>query len=160
MANRGPYWSRLDPDPSHPSNVRWKHFFEVFRGREPMPVEFVSEHDGTMDEGEMKLRYLETYLRVVVSRTAGRSFIITSQGYFGLAPLGARPGDVVCVMEGGAVPFVLRETPRSELAEYDIQPKEKQFHHVLVGESYVHGVSDGEWIRKGTQENVIEVILL
>ena len=48
------------------------------------------------------------YTNAVSPRAHGRSFIITKNGYMGLAPYRTRIGDVVTVLEGGAVPFVMR----------------------------------------------------
>ncbi|KAI0197180.1 hypothetical protein EV127DRAFT_4577 [Xylaria flabelliformis] len=68
------------------------------------------------------------------SRTMlGRRFFITAKGLFGLAPAVAQKGDCVVVLFGGKVPYVLRGFPDTEL-----------YH--LVGESYVHGIMDGEVI--------------
>lgn len=40
----------------------------------------------------------------------GRNFFVTKRGYFGLGAPSIEPGDLVCVIPGGAVPFVLHET--------------------------------------------------
>lgn len=47
----------------------------------------------------------------------------------GLGPEGAQKGDMVCVLLGGNVPFLLRRNER---------------HYLLVGESYVHGFMEGK----------------
>jgi hypothetical protein len=53
-------------------------------------------------------------------------------GYLGLVPDSTQTGDLVCVLFGGRMPFILRETK-----EY----------HVFVGDSYVHGLTCGESMR-------------
>lgn len=58
-----------------------------------------------------------------------RYFLITERGYLGLGPMTLEVGDIVCVLLGGNLPFILR---RQENDEYR-----------LVGESYVHGLMDG-----------------
>ncbi|KAE9981156.1 hypothetical protein EG328_011832 [Venturia inaequalis] len=50
-----------------------------------------------------------------------------------LGPNAILPDDVVCVMFGGIVPFVLRPA---------------QGHYQLVGDAYVHGVMDGEAVHQ------------
>ncbi|RDW60553.1 hypothetical protein BP6252_11936 [Coleophoma cylindrospora] len=60
-----------------------------------------------------------------------RSFVVTEKGFYGLAPLLTRPGDLSCVLAGVDVPFVLR--PLSDPAQFR-----------LLGESYVHGIMAGE----------------
>lgn len=54
-----------------------------------------------------------------------------SKSLFGLAPKEAEEGDLVCILFGCTVPVILR--PIEGLGLYK-----------LVGESYVHGVMDGE----------------
>jgi hypothetical protein len=60
---------------------------------------------------------------------------ISEQGYVGLVPEHARPGDSICVIFGAIVPFVLRKVPGGGLK--------------LVGEAYVHGIMDGEAMEMG-----------
>ncbi|KAJ9643033.1 hypothetical protein H2201_004835 [Coniosporium apollinis] len=69
---------------------------------------------------------------------------MSQKGYVGLCPKSARKGDVIAVLPGGMVPFILRPLN-------DSQPT----YYTLVGESYVHGIMDGEAIleqrRKGDE---------
>jgi len=58
-----------------------------------------------------------------------RRFLCTKDRRIGLAPITACEGDLVCLVLGGEVPFVLRRSDD----EYE-----------LVGECYVHGLMDGE----------------
>jgi hypothetical protein len=60
-----------------------------------------------------------------------RAFFVTEQGYMGLGPSSMEEGDLVYVLSGGQVPFILRPTILVEGFS-------------LVGESYVHGIMDGE----------------
>ena len=89
---------------------------------------------------------VETYTRpfsdAAIWRCVKRSFITTKKGYLGLAPWGAHEGDVVCVLRGGDVPFVLRE--------------KEDGYWKLVGEAYVHGIMDGSWVRNAVKEDVMD----
>jgi hypothetical protein len=68
----------------------------------------------------------------------GRRFFITKKGYFGLGPQKSEPGDRIAVLFGSGVPFVLRKCPsRSGTRAWRI-----------IGECYVHGIMQGEVIRK------------
>src|SRR3569833_92327 len=127
--------------------------------RQLLPPDFVAEHGATMSEDAMFVKYLRLFLRALFG-LCGRSFVITTQGYFGLAPLDSQIGDAVYVLEGGAVPFVLRAPPKKYLVELDIVPTANQHHRWLVWESYIHGVSDGTWVANRNREDVVEVILL
>lgn len=60
-----------------------------------------------------------------------RRLFVTKAGYIGLAPPSAQPGDVVALLSGGRVPFIIRKDNSSE-------------HYHIVGEAYVHGIMDGE----------------
>jgi hypothetical protein len=68
----------------------------------------------------------------------GRTFIITDNGYYGLAPWIAKKGDVCCILQGASVPFVLRRRDQSS--------------YKFLGEGYIHGVMFGEAVREVEQE--------
>ncbi|KAJ5064346.1 heterokaryon incompatibility protein-domain-containing protein [Bipolaris maydis] len=76
---------------------------------------------------------LQTALRAALSM---RRFAVTKQGYFALVPRGAQIGDEIAVFDRACVPFVLRRKS-SGSAQNDFE---------LLGESYVHGVMEGEII--------------
>jgi hypothetical protein len=59
-----------------------------------------------------------------------RHFAVTAQGYFGLVPACSQIGDEVYLLGGVTVPFVLRQL--------------NEIKFVLVGDSYIHGVMEGE----------------
>ncbi|KAN0102765.1 HET domain containing protein [Hyaloscypha variabilis] len=67
----------------------------------------------------------------VIRACNGRSFFVTQKGRMGLGPIEMTDGDVVAILLGGSVPFILRE-------------QGTQF--TLVGECYVHGVMKGEML--------------
>ncbi|MCJ1296763.1 hypothetical protein MMC34_008330 [Xylographa carneopallida] len=70
-----------------------------------------------------------------------RIFFITKRGYIGLAPEAAEENDVVCVVLGAEVPYVIR-------------PKTNG-HYLFVGECYVHGLMDGQALQ-GYEEGSFE----
>jgi hypothetical protein len=51
----------------------------------------------------------------------------------------ARPGDQICVLFGGATPYILRETSEEVLIDYA-----QHTCHSLVGEAYIHSLMQGE----------------
>jgi hypothetical protein len=63
------------------------------------------------------------------SQTVNRCYFSTSRKFIGLGPRGAKEGDLVCVLFGSNVPFVLRKHDGK---------------YILIGEAYVHGYMDGE----------------
>ncbi|EMR81044.1 hypothetical protein ACHAPC_000969 [Botrytis cinerea] len=75
-----------------------------------------------------------------------RKLGITGKGYFGLFPRYAEKGDMIYVMDGCDVPYLLREADG-----------EGRFR--LVGECYVFGIMDGEAV-KGEKVAFEETILI
>jgi hypothetical protein len=62
-----------------------------------------------------------------------RRLFLTEGGYLGITHPSAQPGDEVILLSGGRVPFVARKSSLDGQACYH-----------LVGDSYVHGIMDGE----------------
>ncbi|CAF9926748.1 hypothetical protein IMSHALPRED_007032 [Imshaugia aleurites] len=76
--------------------------------------------------GSTQSRYLD-YVWAFCNK---RSFIMTEEGYIGLAPKLTKPGDQVCILLGCTRPLVLRQTSGLQ--------------YQVVGECYVHGLMNGE----------------
>ncbi|KAI0467146.1 hypothetical protein F4859DRAFT_526025 [Xylaria cf. heliscus] len=74
--------------------------------------------------------YLRTALEFA-ERFVDASVCKTQQGYFGIVPGRASPGDMVAMVCGSAVPFLIREN------------KERPGHYIHLGESYIHGIMHG-----------------
>lgn len=64
-----------------------------------------------------------------MNQTGGRRLVRTQAGYIGLAVHGAEVGDYVALFKGARMPFVVRSNTD---------------HWQLIGDSYVHGVMNGE----------------
>ena len=64
-----------------------------------------------------------------------RRFCVTQQGYFGLVPKEARPGDLICILLGADLPVVLRKDPSEDRYQY-------------VGDCYVYGIMNGEGLER------------
>jgi hypothetical protein len=67
---------------------------------------------------------------------SARQLVLTKRGYFGVAPSEAEPGDIVCCLLGGGVPYILRKAE-----DYS---KGTQSCFRLIGESYIYGLMEGE----------------
>jgi hypothetical protein len=72
-------------------------------------------------------------------------FCITSEGRMGQVQKAAEVGDLICVFEGGRVPFTLRPNGGHAFS--------------LVGESYVHGIMQGEAMN-GKKDSMREFTVL
>lgn len=71
-----------------------------------------------------------------------RRFGITNSGRFCLLPLEAQAGDQICIIDGLKVPLIIR-------------PQEARAVYQNVGESYVHGIMQGELSGESSQQLVI-----
>jgi hypothetical protein len=106
---------------------------------------------GTVERGSLASKEARLNSRVDLSEASvkraaiKRAFFVTEQGYMGLGPLGMEEGDLVYVLSGGQVPFILRPTILAEGFS-------------LVGESYVHGIMDGEATMLGIEVETIYLV--
>lgn len=81
-----------------------------------------------------------------------RRFFITSRGYFGIGPADAKPEDLVVVLKGGPLPFILRP---SKVTGQEVGLLYRRIFR-LIGESYVHGLSAGEAIASMTDPESLD----
>jgi hypothetical protein len=70
------------------------------------------------------------------SATSNRRFFLTAHGMPGLGPRDTRQGDVVAILAGGRVPYVLRRSPNAAREGLDL--------FSFVGDCYVEGVMQAE----------------
>jgi hypothetical protein len=82
---------------------------------------------------------LTTYLKLAQKICFGRKFFSTAAGRIGFGPRTMSVGDVVCIIKGAKVAFVLAPHPTLLDAYY------------LKGEAYVHGLMHGEYLKAGKQ---------
>ena len=69
----------------------------------------------------------------------------TRSGLFGASCLHAAVGDKVCLIDGGGLPFLVREVfPRNVDGLRRIFEKQKKLYQLIGGECYIHGLADGE----------------
>lgn len=80
---------------------------------------------------------------------AGRRLFRTGKGLLGLGPYSIQQGDQVWVVPGGRTPYIFR--PLS-----DSRPLQREF----IGESYVHGIMDGEVMSEKNWPELQPVVLV
>lgn len=73
-----------------------------------------------------------SYTSVLRDTAVGWRFVVTANGYVGVAPGLVKAGDAIAVLKGGLVPFVVCKS------------EQRQGAFRLVGECYVHGLMHGE----------------
>jgi hypothetical protein len=81
--------------------------------------------------------------RAIRSASLLRGFFKTHNGYMGLAPCAALPGDEVFVLLGSKTPYVLRS-----LGEIAVEGLGDHRCYVIIGECYVQGIMDGELVKQ------------
>ena len=82
--------------------------------------------------------------RPALELTVSRRPYLTQKGYVGLGHEGMQVGDLVCILQGGPVPFLLRRTEGGE--------------YVLVRDTYVHGIMDGEFMGTRPELEVFRIV--
>lgn len=97
-------------------------------------------------------------LRVV---TETRKLCITESGYFGLVPCHSQPGDKICLLQGGCLPFLLRETPafdadRSRQRQQRPASTDSIEAYKFIGECYIQGLAKGEGMTLAKERGLVE----
>ncbi|RFU78969.1 hypothetical protein TARUN_3273 [Trichoderma arundinaceum] len=141
-----PYWkSRQDKDElaKKQSSNRHSSYIKSEVDIDTLPVdrEFLHKAYSQLDEHIKQRPSLvpqDTLPAGIEKYALGRRFFITKKGYFGLGPQKSEPGDRIVVLFGSGVPFVLRKcTTVAGKGAWRI-----------VGECYVHGIMQGEVVKK------------
>lgn len=106
-----------------------KSIFDAWVGRG-------SSSDGDLSSNQAYSKIVKNYSNSVVTRCAKRAFVTTANGYFGLAPRDSKVGDIVCIVYSAEVPYIFREP----------EPENADAPGSFVGEAYVHGIMQGEYL--------------
>jgi hypothetical protein len=88
-------------------------------------------------------RWLEGQWRGLLRFCYNRRFFITIRGRMGLGPRCLQAGDIVAVLRGAMLPFILRK----EVEDYR-----------LLGAAYVHGIMDGEAVEEWKTRDEPEIV--
>jgi hypothetical protein len=88
--------------------------------------------------GEEFQLYWSVYERNIFQQSwtdvcTNRALLRTESGFLGLGPLQARPGDLICIVKGAAVPYLFRKYQTGSDSVYE-----------LLGDVYLHGIMYGE----------------
>lgn len=78
-----------------------------------------------------------------------RRLFLTLNGLLGIGPDTVREGDVVAVLSGGEVPFILRPTNNRASAVDGID------RYLLVGECFIEGLMNGEAVHTATSHALL-----
>lgn len=113
-------------------NMHYEDFLmymkSLFGEEVPLP-DFCRKEIANLESVETKLA---DYWRSVNQWSYSRAMFVSESGYIGQGPRCLQTGDIICILYGGIVPFILR-------------PEGHNF--LLVGEAYVYGIMDGEAVQ-------------
>ncbi|KAI0421469.1 heterokaryon incompatibility protein 6 [Xylaria grammica] len=104
------------------------------------------ERRGHGNFGGRKMDAVETYQMQASAAAVGRGFATTQAGYIGLVPPCAEVGDLIVVVLGATVPYVVRKA---------------QGGFLLVGDAFVHGLMYGEVLERPTKDlQPLDIVLV
>lgn len=107
----------------------------------------------------------------VKTASVSRKFFVMHNGFIGIGPANLRPGDAIYIVLGSRVPLVMRRRPQSTRCSYEslrnlfdypggVRTNTElcnMLHddmYALVGDAYVHGVMDGEFVRDSSLQSI------
>jgi len=108
----------------------YERMHEVLCGREKAPREFTVSINRAVDPSYI---YTGEYRTALATSLLGRSFFTTSTGFLGIGLPGIEIGDIVTILLGARLPFMLRR-------------KGEDFQ--MMGACYVSGIMNGEILNK------------
>jgi hypothetical protein len=114
---------RWDAFPISDVDEQLADFAAYIRTDLPRYASLVSECNENGDQRRFK--------QAAASACDGRRLFVTTSGHLGIGPAVMKNGDLVCVLFGANVPYILR-------------PNEDHF--FLIGECYMHSLADGQVI--------------
>jgi hypothetical protein len=95
-------------------------------------------------------RFLETATAVCERRR----LFVTLNGFLGLGPDTVQEGDILAVLAGGDVPYLLRHIQKgTKLPRVADAPCDASNRYLLVGECFVQGLMDGEAVEAANRES-------
>ncbi|KIW15216.1 hypothetical protein PV08_05261 [Exophiala spinifera] len=111
----------------------------------------VTLDDSRLGQTDLDHAYLQIYdyNRLPLDVNLDRRFFVSDRGMPGVGPMDTREGDLLAILAGGKVPYVLRKSPNATTSS----PNEFTF----VGESYVDGVMYGELLDSHDFEDIVLV---
>ncbi len=98
------------------------HLYDVFMQIPGVPDDFFEDQE-SLNAKELALLYTEPLVKRFSEVLNDCSDFITKHGFIGIDPSSMKAGDLVVILFGADVPFILRQ---------------EGGHHTLLGDCYVH----------------------
>jgi hypothetical protein len=106
-------------------------------------------HHSSGEVGDLPASAWELVSKDIGTIIEDKNMFLTTHGYLGLGHEGFDAGDIVCILSGGEVPFILRETAK----------REDRGVFQFLSECYVHGVMDGEAVDDPNKSPLEEILI-
>ena len=90
------------------------------------------------------------------SATEGRRLVTTRAGALALCPARTAIGDIVSILNGGRMPFVLRSVDENRTIHGIGETRAFE----LIGECFMHGVMYGAAAQDASEDRILETFLL
>ena len=90
--------------------------------------------------------YMESISRLVHFWHSGRRVFATTRGFVGMGPEYVQEGDVVVILHGGRIPFLLRPTVDKNTDRTTTTTQKGHNCYELVGETYMYGMMEGQFL--------------
>ena len=105
------------------------------RLRTPAPSQIPKDFGPELSVAERTAGFARPLLMRMAAVLLDRRLFVTDSGHMGLASGDAREGDMVFILTGGDVPYIMRNKSKVQNKVGALQ---------LIGEAYVHGLMCGE----------------
>jgi hypothetical protein len=154
--------------------ANWEHTPKnsYFEQNPRFPKDFLEQLGSSQYHLPEILHKWPAYVELITETMRGRCLFLTQLGYIGIGAVNVQAGDVVCILSGTRIPFLLRPssgrvaTFQDGIASiagcYNVQNDNVFNVHVrniadepskhctfeLVGDAYVHGLMNGEAAKK------------
>lgn len=89
---------------------------------------------GERNDIEHEAMIAHAYTRTLGAVTMDRKYFVSKEGYLGLGPGATTPEDLIVILFGLDMPFILRPAGDGR--------------YRIIGESYLHGIMDGEFMNR------------
>ena len=141
ISNHEIFWRTIFADRTHnskPATPEYARYFDSYVAIMKMNAIDTARQDPDPEILSQTCQEAWLFRMALNINLSGRQAFITHGNRAGLAPPETLEGDMVCIPLGATTPFLLRENLAKEGEGKD------QCTYQLVGESYVHGIMEGE----------------
>ena len=131
-----------EPSPEESFRIWYGEVKYMVANFEHVKAQRVDMYDGErMERSNRAVRHFEGLIDKLCH---GRKFNASSNRYLGWVPEETKQGDLICIFKGSDVPYILRPF--------------REGRYILIGESYIHGIMEGERLAGGRLEQEFNTV--